>query len=107
MRRHHVFGQPRTQPLTHRADFAVGVRVVGVGAALVGPGGGQVDAGQRRGVPTVGSGGGEENRIQGAGLGTPGDADVVSGGFAELVQLFGDHGARLGSAVLSQGLGHG
>ena len=55
VRRHHVLGQPRAQPLTHRADLGVGVGVVGVGAALVGPGGGQVEVGQRCGVLAAGS----------------------------------------------------
>ena len=91
VRRHHVIGQPRAQPLTHRADLGVGVGVVGVGGALVGPGGGQVEVGQRWGVLAVGFGG-DEDGIEGAGLGAPGDGDVVSGGFAEAVQLFGGGG---------------
>ena len=59
-----------------------------------GPGGRQIQVGQRRGVLAVGVGGGEEDGIEGAGLGAPGDRDVVSGGFAEAVQLFGGGGVR-------------
>ena len=36
--------------------------------------------------------GGDEDGIEGAGLGTPGDGDLVSGGFAEAVQLLGGGG---------------
>ncbi|VBA34166.1 hypothetical protein LAUMK35_05669 [Mycobacterium pseudokansasii] len=51
----------------------------------MGPGGGQVEVGQWAGV-------GDEDGIEGAGLVAPGDGDVVSGGFAEAVQVFGDGG---------------
>ena len=79
-----------------------------MGAALVGPGGGQVEVGQRRGVLAAGVGGGDEDRIQGARLGAPGDRDVVSGGFAEAVQFFGDGGVgSRGGGGLGQCVGQG
>ena len=70
-----------------------------MGAAVVGPGGGQVEAGQRWGLLGAGVGGGEEDGIQGARLGAPGDRDVVSGGLAEPVQLFGGGGVGGGAGI--------
>ena len=76
-----------------------------MGAALVGPVPG---VGRRR--PTlrfaVGllAGGSDEDGIEGAWLGAPRDGDVVSGGFAEAVQLFGSHGVG-GLRVAGAGLG--
>ena len=108
LRRHHVIGQPRAQPLTHRADLGVGVGVVGVGAALVGPGGGQVEVGQRCGVLAPASVGLRKTASRVPGCGAPGDRDVVSGGFAEAVQLFGGGGVGgRGGAGLGQCVGQG
>jgi hypothetical protein len=58
----------------------------------MGPGGGQVEVGQRWGVLGGGVGGGDEDGVEGAGLGAPSDGDVVPGGVAEAVQLFGGGG---------------
>ena len=65
-----------------------------MGDALLGPGGGQVKVGQRG---LLGVGGGDEDGVEGAALGAPGDGDVVSGGFAEAVQLFGGRGSGAGA----------
>ena len=69
LRRHHVFRQPRAQPLTHRADLRVGLRIVGMGTASVSLDGRQVDVGQSRGAPRVGQR--DEHRVEGAGLRRP------------------------------------
>lgn len=92
MRRHHVFGQPRAQLLTHGGDFGVGLRVVGVTGDSVGRVGRQIQIGQRPGPLSVG--GSDEHRVHGARLGSPGDRDAVSGVLANAVELFGDNGIR-------------
>jgi hypothetical protein len=63
---------------------------------VAGSGRGQVDVGQRARTRN-------ENGVKGAGLGAPGDGDVVTGGFAEAVQLFGPCGnGVLGTRVVQR-----
>ena len=66
------------------------------------PAEGQVEVGQRCGLLRV-----DEDGIQGAGLGAPGDGDLISGGFAEAMQLFGGGGLRGCGDRLSECVGYG
>ncbi|GAB4987244.1 hypothetical protein MAHJHV58_10180 [Mycobacterium avium subsp. hominissuis] len=62
--------------------------------ALSGPGGRQVEIGQRLGglVAVL-----HENRAESAGLGAPGDGDAVTGGLTDAMQFLGDGGCGVGS----------
>ncbi|GFG96180.1 hypothetical protein MTIM_20590 [Mycobacterium timonense] len=68
-----------------------------------GPVGSEVEIGQRRGGLVAGS---DENRAESAGLGAPGDGDVISGALTEAVQFFADGGVGAGVG-LGQRVGQG
>ena len=75
-----------------------------VGGPRRGAGRGRSRGGRR--ARSVGRG--NEDGIEGAGPGAPGDGDVVSGGFAKAVQLFGDGGVGcLDGGGLGERVGQG